>query len=414
MTRLTTRYSGLSIYLKLIPFLVLYTALCIALSQNIQVGDEDRYLEFARNLIKGHYSPPYPEINLWNGPGYPIVIAPFLLLKLPLIAIRLLNGLFLYFSLIISYKTFVTYSSQKNALLFTLLLGLYFPIFEMLPMILTESLAWFLISLICYLFTKNFRHKYVIWKLIVLTAFAIAYLVMTKVIFGYVVMIMFFVSAGLLLVPGFRIAAKKAVLIFSISFLFCLPWLIYTYSLTDKLFYWTNSASMSLYSMSTPFEKELGDWRSFDELNADPDHKAFIDSILKLNNIQKDEAFNSAAIRNIKNNPQKFFSNWLANVGRLLFSYPYSDTPQTIKSYFTIVPNLFIIFCILLSFIAGITNYKKIPFELFLLLLFILIYLFGSSLVSSYRRMFYITMPFWFYFFSYIINNIISIRIKRL
>lgn len=285
--------------------------------------------------------------------------------------------------------------------------------FQMLPLIITESLTWFLISLICFLFIKNYRLNAISWKLIFFTAFSIACLVMTKVIFGYVIFIMLFVSLFMFLLPDFHSSAKKSTLIFLMSFIFCLPWLIYTYSLTNKVFYWTNSGSMALYTMSTPYANELGDWKSSDELLLNSNHKVFIDSISKLTSLERDKAYKAAAIKNIKNHPGKYFHNWIANVGRLLFSYPFSNAGQTIKSYFTIIPNMFVVVLLILIFPVCIIQYKKFPEELILLLLFILIYLFGSTLISAYRRMFYITMPFWILLISYVFNNLISIKIKQ-
>jgi hypothetical protein len=387
--------------------------ICILFSKNVFVDDEGRYVMFANNLLNGFYSPAYPNINLWNGPGYPVLIAPFLFFKFPFIALKLLNPILLYFSLIISYKTFSIYSSKKSSFFYTILLGLYFPIFEMIPLILTESLAWFLISLVCFLFIKIYKQKTFSWKLTFLSAFSIAYLAMTKVIFGYVILLMLFVSIFMFLLPIFRSSAKKSTLIFLISFVFCLPWLLYTYSLTNKPFYWTNSGSMSLYTMSSPYANELGDWTNSKILQLNPNHKVFMDSISKLKPLEKDEAYKTAAIENIKSHPKKYLSNWIANVGRLLFSYPYSNKEQNIKSYFTIIPNMFVIVIIVLTFAVSIVHYKKFPEGLILLFLFILIYLFGSTLVSAYRRMFYITMPFWFFFISYVFNNIISFKIRQ-
>lgn len=411
MNRLIKLYSGLNIYYKLAPFLLLYLTICIVFTQNKIIGDEVRYLAYANNLLNGFYSPSYPEVDLWNGPGYPLLLAPFLFFKLPLIVLRLLNGFLLYFSLIISYKTYSIYSSKKGAFLFTVLLGLYFPIFQNLPLIFTESLTWFLISLVCFLFLKNYKQKSISWKLIILSSFSIAYLAMTKVIFGYVILFMLFVSIFMFLFPVFRPSAKKSTLIFFVSLIFCLPWLLYTYSLTHKLFYWTNSASMSLYTMSSPFANELGDWKSKKELQLNPNHKVFMDSISKLNPLERDEAYKAAAIENIRSHPKKYLSNWLANVGRLFFSYPHSNYEPTIKLYFTLIPNMFVIVFIILIFPISIVHYKKFPEGFFLLFLFVLVYLGGSTLVSAFRRMFYITMPFWFFFFSYVFNNIISIKI---
>jgi hypothetical protein len=412
MKSLTKWYSELNIYYKLIPFLLLYLTICIAFYNNELWGDEGRYLMFANNLIRGFYSPQYPEIDLWNGPGYPILLAPFVFFKLPLLVIRLLNGFLLYFSLIISYKTFCYYSSARSSLIYTTILGFYFPIYTLIPSIYTECLTWFLISLVCYFFIKNYKQKFISTKLIILSGFSITYLAMTKIIFGYVIIIMLIVSICMFFWPRFRLSAKKSILIFSISLVLCLPWLIYTYQLTHKPLYWTNSGSMSLYTMSTPYENELGDWKTFAEMKKNPNHQVFIDSILKLKPLEIDEAFKSAALKNIKNNPKKYLSNWIANVGRLIFSYPYSNTEQKITSYFTIVPNMFIVVFIVLAFSISSIHWKKLPYEIILLTLFIVIYLLGSTLVSAYNRMFFITMPFWFLFLSCFFNNIVSVKIK--
>jgi len=413
MENLIIRYSKLNIYWKLVPFLLLYLTICILFAPQGYVDDEDRYIYFANNLLNGFFSPPYPMFNLWNGPGYPILIAPFLFLKLPLLVIRILNGFLLYFSLTVTYKTFNIYSTKKNAFLFTILIGLYFPIFEQLRLVMTETLAWFLISILCFLFVKNFQQEKISWKLLFLCAFTIAFLAMTKVIFGYVILLMLFASIFMVLLPAFRSSAKKSFLIFLISFVFCLPWLLYTYSLTNKLFYWTNSGSMSLYTMSTPYENELGDWANIEQLQLNPNHKSFMDSISKFNSLQKDDAYKSAAIKNIIEHPEKYFSNWIANVGRLFFSYPYSKTEQTLKTYWTMIPNMFILIFIVISVFFSLMHYEKVPKALLVLLFFMLVYLFGSSLISAYRRMFYITMPFWILLISYVFNNIISIKIKK-
>ncbi len=224
---------------------------------------------------------------------------------------------------------------------------------------------------------------------------------------------MIFASAFMFLLPNFRNSAKKSILVFSLSLMFCLPWLIYTYSLTGKAFYWSNSGSMSLYTMSTPYSNELGDWSNKDSLSLNPNHRPFMDSISTLTPLQKDEAYRNTALNNIKNYPKKYFSNWVANIGRLFFSYPYSNTQQSIRTYFTIIPDMFIIVIITLTFVISIFQYKRFPEGMIFLLLFIFIYLFGCSLVSAYRRMFYITMPFWFLYFSYFFDRIISIKIRE-
>ena len=214
------------------------------------------------------------------------------------------------------------------------------------------------------------------------------------------------------LLPVFRSSAKKSTLIFLISFVFCLPWLLYTYNLTNKLFYWSNSGSMSLYTISTPYTGESGQWYHQDQLLKNPNHAVFMDSISRLTPLQKDDAYKIAAIKNIRNHPAKYLTNFISNIVRLLF-FPSDYAPDTIFSYYPFIPNMFVVVFIIITMAVSLVHYKRIPHELIFLFMFIFIYLSGSTIVSAYRRMFYITMPFWFFFISYFFNNIISIKIKQ-
>ncbi len=413
MKKISLWYSRLNIYYQLAPFLVFYLAICVVFAPNHFVGDEERYVKYAHELLRGFYSLPAPNINLWAGRGYPALIAPFLFLKLPLVVLRLINGFLLYFSLVIVYKSIHIYASNKVALTFTLLLALYFPVYEKLPTIETECLTWFLISAICYLFIKIFRQKNISLKLIFLCGFVIAYLAMTKVIFGYVILAMLIVSLLMLVLPHLRLAAKKSTYIFSVALIFCLPYLIYTYSLTKNVFYWGDSGSMSLFTISAPYPNDSGDWKDYPQMKSNPNYKVFVDSILKLTPSERDKAYKEKAIANIKKYPKKYLMNCVANVGRLLFSYPFTDMQEDVKTYFTIGPNMFVVVFMLITIGLSVFYYKKLPHELCILLFFILIYLAGSSMVSAFRRMFYITMPFWTVFISYVLTNIITIKIKR-
>lgn len=413
MKKLLHWYSGLNSYYKLLPFLIVYLAICVRFAPHDFVDDEARYVRFANNLLQGFYSPPLPNIDLWNGPGYPALIAPFLLLKLPLVVIRILNGILLYFSLILVFKTITLFTSNKSALIFTILLGCYFPVFEKLPLILTECFTWFLISLIGYLVIKVGYQKKISWKYVLLCAFSIAVLVMTKVVFGYVILAMLVVSLLLFLLPKSRLEAKKFTYVFALSFLLCLPYLAYTYNVTHKAFYWTNSGGWSLFAMSAPYENDWGDWKDNPQMLQNPNYKAFADSVLKLTPLERDDAYRKKGIENIKKYPKKYLINCVANVGRMFFSYPFTDMKQDVKTFYTIIPNMFVLVFMVITILLSIFYYKKIPEAIIILLLFMLIYLAGSTLVSAFRRMFYITMPFWTVFFAYVLTNIVTIRIKR-
>jgi hypothetical protein len=281
----------------------------------------------------------------------------------------------------------------------------------MIPVIMSECLAWFLVSALCYSVVRFYNGQKNYRKYLLVSSLILAFLAMTKVIFGIVITVMVFLSLLFLLIPGMRRSAKKSFLLFFFALLFCLPWLAYTYGLTGKFWYWTNSGGMSMYIMSSPYPGEYGDWKDFSQLQSNPDHAAFMDSLARLAPVPQDEAFAARAVRNIRQHPGKFVVNWTANIGRLLFSYPYSFAPQTVKSYYTILPNMAVVFLILVSLAVFAARFRQMPHVIILLLVLFLVYLSGSSLVCAYRRMFYITIPFWFLFIAFVFGRFVSFRI---
>ena len=414
MKLLRNWFDSQNAFTKFTPFLFLYIVLVFIIEPHRTElrGDESRYLDNAVSLLNGFYSPPFPNINLWSGPGYSIVLMPFMYLKLSIFYIKLLNAVLQYLALVFTYKSIRYYSTTPIATITCLLLGFYYPSLEMIFSVYTETLAWFLISLLCLLIIKNLSVQDKRWGSMLLTSFVISYLAMTKIIFGYVIVGIFLIALIFSYFQYYRAKAFKLSFIFFFAFLFCTPWLSYTYHLTHKVFYWGNSGNMSLYTMSTPFSDELGDWKTMSSLRENPNHKLFIDSLVKLYPIEQDEAFKKQAIMYIKKHPTKYLQNWVANIGRLLFSYPNTGKYQSISTFYTLLPNMFLLVFMIMALWMHILFPRKVPFELWVLLLLIMVYLFGSSLVSAYRRQFFITLPFWAIYISYFFSNLISIQWK--
>ena len=130
-----------------------------------------------------------------------------------------------------------------------------------------------------------------------------------------------------------------------------------------------------------------------------------------MNSIERDDAEKKEAIKNIKKHPKKYLTNWFANIGRILFSYPYSYENQELKTYFTIVPNIFLVVFCILFFCLTVFNYNNINQLIILLLIFISIYLFFSSLVSADRQVFFTALPVICLWLTYIFDNFIRIKL---
>jgi len=373
---------------KLTPLFFLYLVIILLISDSPLANDELRYWMFAENLSRGYYSP-LPEISLWNGPGYPLVLLPFVFLKLPLIWVRLINALFLFGAVLYFYNTLKLYSARRPAFWVSCLFGLFPPFFGHLHLLLTETIVLFLVCGFIFHFCKSSRLDHDGTGQWLAAGFYLGYLALTKIFFGYVLLVGGMVS---LLIYGWKRTPlfKRTVLIYGLAFVICLPYLFYTYRLTDKILYWGDSGGLSLYTMSSPYAEELGDW--FDQTKIEKklpwakNHKKFFDELSRLPSIQQDDLLKKQAIQNIVDHPKKFMLNWAANVGRLLFNYPYSYTPQKLSTFAYLIPNMFLVVLMVFSLYPTYRARGAIPGEIYILLVFALIAFGGSSLVSAYAR----------------------------
>src|SRR5262249_20225328 len=147
----------------------------------------------------GFYSPPSPHVNLPIGPGYPIIIAPFLALHLPYLLIKLLNPVFYYLSTVVLFKTLRQIVSFRKAMLVCLFWSCNYVMFNYMYGMLTEIFAILLVTIFIFCVVNAFKsdntkrtRKYVLFA-----GLAMGYLALTKVIFGYVILSML-IGCGLL------------------------------------------------------------------------------------------------------------------------------------------------------------------------------------------------------------------------
>ena len=130
-------------YLLFSPFLVIYFVIVLIFKTDGCTGDETLYLSYAENLIQRSLTRPVSYFNLGNGPGYPIILIPFVALRLPLICITLLNAVFYYLSIILLFKVLEHFISFRKTLFFSLFWALYVNSYEFIPSILPETFSVF-------------------------------------------------------------------------------------------------------------------------------------------------------------------------------------------------------------------------------------------------------------------------------
>ncbi|MEL4457162.1 glycosyltransferase family 39 protein [Lutimonas vermicola] len=418
-------------YVLFFPFLILYIIYVSVFSRDVNYGDQGMYLKWAEYLLTVDFKEPLNDNgSIPNGPGYPIILIPFVLFKLPLICITLLNALLYYFSIILIFKSLQLLVQQRIAVLTSLFWAFYINSFISMRAISPEVFTSFLVALLTYSVVKTFTSIEVekVKKYLIISGITLGFIILTKVIFGYVVYFLLFGSVILWLINKKSANLSRVLMILLISIGLTIPYLTYTYYHTGKIFYWATSGGVNLYWMSTPYEGEYGSYISFESLKQKStfeqngiyvyndsnisNHLKVWEEIENYNRIQQDDKLKSIAINNIKKHPVKFLQNWISNVGRILLNNPYSYNLQKPRSLFFTPLNGIIIVLLLFSLVPTYKYWHKINFGIRFLILFSLVYLGGSTLGSAESRMFAITAPVLLLWIAFILQNTIKINLK--
>lgn len=412
-------------FILFLPFLILYVVIVIVFPTQGTWGDESRYLQLAQHLMNGYFSPPRPHIDLGNGPGYPLILIPFVALHLPLMCITLLNAILYYLSVVLLFKAMRELLSFRIALLFSLFWALFYNSYQYLPQILTEIFTSSLVIFLLYFVIRAFRlppsKKEKIFVLI--SGFLVGFLALTKPIFGYVILFVLPVILILWLTKRQSVSYRKSLIIMVIAFITTLPYLLYTYHLTNKMFYWTSVGGNNIYWMTSPYQNEYGSWISYpvDSVNdLIPGSKNKIDSLHQMDfeklpnykGLKQDDILKKIALDNIISHPVKFAENCISNVGRILFNFPFSYQAQSPRTLMRLPLTGTVLFLVLFCLIPTLINWKKIDYSIRFLLFIAIVYLGGSILGSAETRMFTIIVPILLTWIALIFTKTVKVKLK--
>lgn len=425
------RYSKLitNPFILFAPFLLLYIIVIIVFRSQVMKGDESRYLIYAQYMINGFI--PKSEFGfdtLANGPGYSMFLIPFVALKVSVFVITLLNAFFYYFSIVLLYKSLRKIVSPRLTLMCSIFWALYFNLYESILLILPETFVTFLISSLIYCSINAFKEQGTkkLNKYVYLAGFLLGYIALTKPIFGYVMFTILIASAILLIIKR-TIHFQKLFILLFIALLTTIPYLSYTYHVTNRIFYWSTAGGNNMYWMSNPYKNEYGDWFPDPDENADSfntdsttvdyhirvNHLADFKEINKTTTkVERDDAFKALALHNIKTHPVKYFQNCLSNLGRIFFNYPYSYRYAKPRTLVRLPFNGILAVLLLVCLIPTIKNWYKINFSIRFLMFFALIYLGGSMFGSSETRMFTVIAPVILVCVAFIIQRSIKMKLK--
>ncbi len=132
-----------------------------------------------------------------------------------------------------------------------------------------------------------------------------------------------------------------------------------------------------------------------------------------LSNIERDSALKKLAIENIKKYPNKYFMNWVANIGRLWFNYPFSYKYQKFSNYFYIVPNMFILVLWVLCIYPTLRRLEMIPYEVKALIVFVLISFGGMTPLDGESRYLWPLIPLFILWIAFVLTRILKIEIRN-
>jgi hypothetical protein len=436
-------------FLLFLPFLILSIVITVVFDNAILSGDERNYLIFARKLQYGYDSIPSPNIFLYLGvgPGYPLVILPFIALHLPMMFISLLNTLFYYFSIIFLYKTLLQLVSPKLAFVVSIFWALCYNLYEYIPLIQPEVISPFLISAFLYFLVKSFNTDLKVNNKFLYTAgITFGFIALTKIIFGYVLLFMLVGNILLWLFNRKVMNYKKGVVILLVAFATTAPYLIFTFQLTGRVFYWGATGGNNMYWMSTPFNGEYGSW--FPEPKATTDSSVYIKSITefrqaeylkilsmdqnipgtddyirynhennfieidKYSGVEQDDMYKKLAFKNIRDYPFKYVINCISNLGRILFNYPYSYKLQHPGTLLRLPYNGIIVVLLLFSVLPTLFNWKRIPFSIKFSIFIVGLYMAGSITGSAETRMFTVIIPILLLWIAFILQKTVKIDWK--
>lgn len=424
-----------SSFLAIIPLFIL---LCIVIisrpsthSTNV-IGDESQFYKHAYNITQGYYVDTVNP-NILDGPGYPIYLSIPIALDIPFVLIRASNIILLSFAAFYLLLILRRYIPKKPAIALAYLFGLYPPLLRWANLMYAESLMLLLLIAFSYHFIKWYNKEGNHKTHLLLAMFLLGYLALTKIIFAYVIIVFLIITLLIRIFPkvsktynskGLTLIMVGALAVFS-------PYDIHNYKLTGKFFYLGTHGGITLYSRSTPFEGEFGNWLSEryvlkgdvptgrDRVMANMDqlkknHYKLFKSIDSLSWIKKDSVLSGKAIDNMKKHPGKYMKNTIANISRIFFHFPFSYRMQNLDTLGYLLPNIFIFVLALFGIYPALVRFKTIPPELKILMLFSLIYLGGQILLDGRGRYLIPLVPIWILFYSFVYFRILNIKINSL
>jgi hypothetical protein len=390
-------------WLLLIPALFVFAAvpLVVPYRDNLY-DDEGAYVGLGKLLASGHLltgrdtmmgdgnAPP----NLWFGPGLPAVLAALVKLHAPLDGLRLVGPVALFAALIMFYALLRLFVPVRVALLGAAAFIAYLPFYTVIAFVHAEPLAVLFVTLLLYATVRYDREGRGRW--LALGACSFAALAMTRVAYGWVMTAVLVVAAVTYLVRR-DARRQRLVLVPALALVLCIPWLGYTYSVTHHPLYWGSSGAMSLYWMSSPADRDVGDWHGANDVFSNPNlapHRPYFRSLIGLDLNAQNHSLEHQALDNVGKHPFKFAENVADNISRMWLNLPYSFKSARPTSLGYALPNLLLLFGLVAAAVRAARHRAERPgFTAAWMGLFAVVAFGLHSVFSAYPRMLIPVVP---------------------
>jgi hypothetical protein len=318
------------------------------------VSDEAAYLQYARNLLHGTYAVATQQregLYLWHAPALPLIIAPLLWLKVPLVLIRLIGPICVIAAGLLLALIMRRFVDPRLAVGSGLALCLYPPFWRLLPQLFVEPLALMLCLAGFEALIRSYERRRLGWAAI--SGVAFGYMVLGREEYGWLAVGLLALAGPALIARRYRAAVTPSALACAVALLVCVPWLAYTYSKTHVPFYWSAASGESLYWMSSTAPGETGSWEQAGAVFTNEHlagHRALFRRLDAMPQLQSERELTSIAIHNIAHHPGVYARHLVDNAGRMFLGIPFSFQGGTLSNLaFYGLPNAVLLVCLVWS-----------------------------------------------------------------
>ncbi len=399
MEQVEPRPKGLKWELGIFAVVTLvYAAWITTQHTDVLVGDEPRYVACAENLVKG-FIVPDDNPDFVNGPGYPVVLYPFVKLGIPLCWARILNAFLIGLAAAFLFRTVRTWAGDGWARLATAWMVLHPDTWINAKDLVTESLTYFLVCVLAWSWLRTLTAKEGVARWVVLTSVALTWLVMTRVMFGHVITVLLLISLAAWAVwKGMRPVWGRTAAVVGLAFLLCQPYLFHTKAKTGSWYRWSTNSGELLYWLTAQHPDGNGHWYNYDEAQNLPQlapyHGEFIARVIKLPVLEREAEFTRVGLENLRTAPRgRLFYNWVCNACRFFIGLPTAFKNEGLTTVLIVCFHVPFLLLMAAAFWFALRRPFQVPQPLLILALFACIYMGGSTLATARSRYFAVITP---------------------